>query len=250
MPTPIFNRYERKYIITTQQKEELYSFFKEYLIEDPYSIGGKEYTIYNLYFDTHDFSIIRNSVQKPIFKDKLRLRSYQSPLSDNDLVFLEIKKKYEGRINKRRVILTYKDAILYLSQGIMPHFNQYIDQQIMSEIDYFIRIHRANPGAFIKYNRIALMSPNDQLRVTFDHQIVFRNDRLDLNIAEGQQVLSDHDYWLMEVKCDNNFPFWLARKLSDYHIYSQSFSKYGKAYQKYLLVGGTSNESFIHLNQS
>jgi len=242
---PIFNRYERKYIITHQQKDDLISYFKSYLIDDPYSIEGAHYTIYNVYFDTPDFSIIRNSIQKPVFKDKLRLRSYKSPLESQDLVFLEIKKKHEGRINKRRVTLTYQAAMDYLTQDIKPIFDTYIDQQIMNEIDYFVKIHKARPGAFIKYDRIALMSPTDQLRVTFDHNITFRNKDISLNEIKGYAVLSEKDSWLMEVKSEDNFPFWLARKLSEYQLYSQSFSKYGKAYQKYLL-GGTNDDYILY----
>jgi SPX domain protein involved in polyphosphate accumulation len=245
MIKPIFNRYERKYIVTKQQKDDLVAFFKTYLIDDPYSVDGKHYSIYNIYFDTPDFSIIRNSVQKPKYKEKLRLRSYCSPINDTDLVFLEIKKKYEGLINKRRVILSYKDAMDYLQHDIKPSFESYIDQQIMNEIDFFVKSHHAKPGAFIKYDRVALMSPNEQLRVTFDNNIIFRNTNVSLNQIDGTEVLDQQNVWLMEVKSENNFPFWLARKLSEYQLYSQSFSKYGKAYQKYLL-GGTNDDYILY----
>lgn len=237
MTKPIFNRYERKYVLTTKQKDDLIIFLKAYLIDDPYSINGAKYTIHNLYFDTLDFAIIRNSTQRPKYKDKLRLRSYITLPSDDDLVFLEIKKKYQGVVNKRRVIIPYKTAIDYLENNVMPTFTSYFDQQVMQEIDYFIKIHNAKPGAYIAYDRVALMSPNEQLRVTFDHNIVFRNKDINLQNTHGEPVLNDSDIWLMEVKSENNFPFWLARKLSEYELYSQSFSKYGKAYQKFLLGG-------------
>jgi hypothetical protein len=224
MQNTIFNRYERKYLLTNKQKDELYTFFKTYLIEDPYSNAGAHYTIYNIYFDTPDFSIIRNSIQKPIYKEKLRLRSYQAPLNKDDLVFLEIKKKHRGKINKRRVTLTYQQARDFLEHKKMPQVSSYLDQQILNEIRYFIDIHQAKPGAFIKYDRIALMSLDD---------------------ISGERVLSNKDYWLMEVKSEDNFPFWLARKLSEYQLYSQSFSKYGKAYQKYLL-GGTTDDYILY----
>lgn len=245
MQNTIFNRYERKYLLTKKQKDELYAFFKNYLTEDPYSNDGAHYTIYNVYFDTPDFSIIRNSIQKPVYKEKLRLRSYQTPLKPEDLVFLEIKKKHRGKINKRRVTLTYKQAIDFIEHKKMPVVSTYMDQQIINEVSYFIDIHQAKPGAFIKYDRIALMSPDDQLRVTFDHNILFRNQEITLNNAQGEQVLSNQDYWLMEVKSEDNFPFWLARKLSEYQLYSQSFSKYGKAYQKYL-VGGAADDYILY----
>ncbi|MDO9630175.1 MAG: polyphosphate polymerase domain-containing protein [Acholeplasmataceae bacterium] len=245
MIKPIFNRYERKYIITTKQKNELISFISEHLISDPYSEDGKAYTIYNIYYDTNDFSIIRNSIQKPTFKDKLRLRTYTYPLLDDDLVFLEIKKKFEGRINKRRVTMTYKVAKDYMESGVKPTFEAYIDNQIMNEIDYFIKIHKAKPGAYIRYDRIAYMSKTDELRITFDHQILFRNQNISFNSNDGNPILSSKDLYLMEVKSEDNFPLWLARKLSEFELYSQSFSKYGKAYQHYLL-GGTTDDYILY----
>ncbi|MDI6453617.1 polyphosphate polymerase domain-containing protein [Peloplasma aerotolerans] len=245
MNRPIFNRYERKYIITAKQKDELIEFLNEYLIEDPYSTDGKAYTVYNIYFDTHDFSIIRNSIAKPRYKDKLRLRSYKFPLNPEDPVFLEIKKKYEGKINKRRITMRYDQALDYLEKKIMPTFDNFRDNQIMKEIDYFINIHNAYPGAFIKYDRIAMMSPTDELRVTFDYNIKFRNQKVDFTNDYGNLILSNRDSWLMEVKTEDNFPFWLARKLSEYQLYSQSFSKYGRAYQQYLL-GGTNDDYILY----
>ncbi|PKK96754.1 MAG: molecular chaperone [Tenericutes bacterium HGW-Tenericutes-3] len=245
MVQPIFNRYERKYMLTLKQKEDMLLFLKDHLNYDSYSTGGKAYTIFNIYFDTHDYSIIRNSIAKPKYKDKLRLRSYKCPVEPEDMVFLEIKKKFEGRVNKRRINLKYQDALNYLEKGIPPKVESYIDQQIFNEIDYFIKIHQAKPGAFIKYDRVALISDSDELRVTFDHNITFRNHHVDLKRSDGVSILSDSTQWLMEIKSDNNFPLWLVHKLSEFQLYSQGFSKYGNAYKQFLL-GGTTDDYILY----
>jgi SPX domain protein involved in polyphosphate accumulation len=245
MIKPIFNRYERKYIVTSTQKKDMIDFLKNHLVFDAYSLDSAAYTIYSIYFDTHDFSIIRNSIGKPTYKDKLRLRSYIFPIHDDDLVFLEIKKKFEGRVNKRRVFLTYKQAMDYINLGVKPVFTSYLDQQIFSEIDYFVTIHKAKPGAFISYKRIAMVSQEDDLRITFDSEILFRNQNVTLEKSGGQPILNPPDLYLMEVKSSDNFPFWLARKLSEFELYSQSFSKYGKSYQQYL-QGGTSDDFILY----
>jgi len=245
MIKPIFNRYERKYMLTLKQKTDMIEFLKDHLEYDGFSTDGKPYTIYNIYFDTHDFSIIRNSIAKPKYKDKLRLRSYTCPVGPEDIVFLEIKKKFEGRVNKRRVNLKYQEALDYLQKGVKPHLETYFDQQVFEEIDYFIKIHQANPGVFISYERIALVSPHEELRVTFDHQINFRNHHIDLNRSDGIAILEDSNIWLMEIKSDNNFPLWLANKLSKFELYSQSFSKYGNAYKQFLL-GGTIDDYILY----
>jgi SPX domain protein involved in polyphosphate accumulation len=241
----IFSRYERKYLVTTEQKDEIVSYLKNYMIDDPFSRSGSHYTIYNVYFDTPDYSVIRQSVLKPIYKSKLRLRSYKAPLDDCDQVFLEIKTKFEGRVNKRRVVMTYKVAMDYIEKGIKPQFTHYLDNQIMNEIDYHVKIYELKPGSFISYERTALMTPDDQLRVTFDHNILFRNDDVHMNNISGHPILSDANQWLMEVKSEDNFPLWLAKKLSQYELFSQGFSKYGKAYQMHLL-GGFNDEPILY----
>ncbi|MBU1093358.1 MAG: polyphosphate polymerase domain-containing protein [Firmicutes bacterium] len=245
MIKPIFNRYERKYILSNDQKNELQLFLKKYMIDDEYSKEGKAYTIYNIYFDTSDYNIIRNSISKPKYKDKLRLRSYKCPLEPTDMVFLEIKKKYDGRVNKRRINITYQVAIDYLEKGIIPHFNLYMDEQVFLEIDYFIKIHKAKPGAFISYERTALISTSEELRITFDHEILFRKQDVTLNQSGGLPIMDNEDTWLMEVKSNDNFPLWLAQKLSSFALYSQGFSKYGTAY-KQLLLGGTTDDYILY----
>ena len=245
MIKPIFNRYERKYIITAKQKDDMVEFMKDHLVFDDYSTDNTPYHIYNIYFDTHDFSIIRNSIAKPTYKEKLRLRSYTFPIQHEDIVFLEIKKKFEGRINKRRLFMTYEQVLDYLNHQKKPVFANYIDQQVFLEIDYFLSLHKAKPGAFISYKRIAMISEQDDLRVTFDYDMKFRNDNVNFESDDGHQIIQSNDYFLMEVKSSINFPFWLARKLSEFQLYSQSFSKYGKAYQQYL-QGGTNDDYILY----
>ncbi len=244
MNNRIFNRYERKYLINQSLMLELITFFNQKLIFDPYSIDGKHYTIYNLYFDTHDHSIIRNSIQKPKYKEKLRLRTYQDTLSSDSPVFLEIKKKYEGRVNKRRVNLNYEQAQHYLTHHEIPQFSTQVENQMMQEIDYFIKIHHATPGAYIRYDRIALLSPDDDLRITFDFNIIFRQKNVTLESHDGKPILPTPDSVIMEIKSDQNFPLWIVNKLSELKLYSQSFSKYGKAYEYYL--GGNTDDDILY----
>lgn len=238
----IFNRYERKYLINNKQQAELVAFLKEHLAFDPYSADGQPYTIYNLYYDTDDFSVIRSSINKPIYKEKLRLRCYHKPSHDGDIVFLEMKKKYAGRINKRRLALSYKDARAYIKDGWHPAFSNYMDAQAFKEIDYFVNVHHARPSVLIKYNRLAFHSVHDNLRVTFDNMIDFIGaiDSLDQETQrQYHAVLAEPGLSIMEIKSSLNFPLWLVRRLSKLELFSQPFSKYGKAYQHYLSGGAT-----------
>ena len=114
---------------------------------------------------------------------------------------------------------------------------------MMNEIDYFIKIHHAKPGAFIRYDRIALLSELDDLRITFDSNIKYRTHNLTLLDSSGKNILPHEDDVLMEIKSDNNFPLWIVEQLSSRKLYSQSFSKYGKAYENY--IGGNENDDII-----
>jgi hypothetical protein len=244
----LFNRYERKYLVTEQQKNELVDFLKTRLIYDPYSQNGQPYSIFNIYYDTSDFHVIRTSIAKPIYKEKLRLRCYTLPQSQSDIVYLEIKKKMNSRINKRRIPLSYRDAIDYIDKNIKPKFDDYLTQQIFNEIDYFIQFYKANPGALIRYQRLALTSEEIYLRITFDKNIEFIPNFEVSNLQNhlpGINVLENPSLWLMEIKSAQNFPLWLVNKLSSLELFSQRFSKYGKSYQNYLL-GGHIDEHLLY----
>lgn len=241
----IFNRYEQKYLISNKQKDELISVLRKYMIFDQYSVDGTAYHVNNVYYDTSDNQIIRHSISKPIYKEKLRLRYYQYPLSNETIVYLEIKKKYSKRVNKRRLALTFEDARSYLDHGIAPTLTTYIDQQVFKEIDYFMKSNAVKPNTYIGYHRIAMVSPVSDLRVTFDNLIVFDQARLDYEVIPNPLLIDDNHY-LVELKSETNLPLWLVSELSKLEAYSISFSKYGNAYRQYLL-GGHHNDYFVYL---
>ena len=111
----VISRYEVKYCISFDTYHNLMNSINEYLVRDKYYYE----TIYNLYFDNDYFELINNSIDKPIYKEKIRLRSY-SKVNNDTKVFLEIKKKYNNNSNKRRVVISYQDYLNYIKSGIIP----------------------------------------------------------------------------------------------------------------------------------
>ncbi len=228
-----FRRYETKYLLTVEQAECLLSIASDMLTPDRYG----DYTICNLYLDTDDFYFIQRSLDKPKYKEKLRLRSYGN-VGDDDNVFLEIKKKYRGVVYKRRITLPYKEAMAYLLQGEKPpSVNSPITEQIFSEIDYIMQRYKPVPKVYLAYDRLAFYSKQyPQLRVTFDSEIRSRWD--DITLSNDNQVehlrTAVNDYRLMEIKSDGAIPQELARMLSELKIYPTSFSKYGNIYMNSL----------------
>ncbi len=222
-----FRRTEKKYLLTPEQYRALRKELAPYMEEDEYGLSR----ILSLYYDTEDYRLIRQSLEKPSYKEKLRIRSYGVP-GDRDTVFLEIKKKVEGVVYKRRVTLSAKDAMDYLAGGEKPEGKG----QIMEEIDWMVRRYAPKPAAVISTDRLALFGREDQtLRITFDFNPRGRTDALDLRLGDrGESLLPDGEV-LMELKVSAAAPLWLAEILSRMKLYPRSFSKYGTCYRRDLL---------------
>lgn len=234
MAIEVFNRTETKYLLTDQQKNNLLSIIGNYMNSDPFNKDGKTYPISNLYMDSDSDELIVRSLEKPIFKEKIRIRSYGTAKM-TDTVFLESKKKFNQVVNKRRTCFTLQEVYDYLETGKIPD-NPKLNRQVLSEIDYIIKFYSLKPKVYISYDRLAFFEKDDSdFRLTVDTNIQTRRDNLRLEIpASGEQLLPPGT-WLMEAKAYKAFPLWFAEFLSENNIYSSSFSKYGTEYQKYIL---------------
>ena len=222
-----FRRYEKKYKITREQYQELLSRIITRIQPEPY---GK-HTICNIYFDTKDYAMIRHSLEKPVYKEKLRMRSYGTP-KNGDMVYLEIKKKYDGVVYKRRVSMRYEDAVKYLYKGVFPDN----DSQVLREIDYAVRHYQAHPAVYLAYERIAFFGKeNPELRITFDMNIRARRYALELDKGSFGTAFLEKGMFLMEVKVPGTMPLWLSRIFSELKIFPVSYSKYGTFYQEYMV---------------
>lgn len=240
MAQTVFNRYEKKYIIPEERYLRLRRALEDHMEEDEYG----RHTIYNLYYDTADFALIRRSIDKPVYKEKLRIRSYGIPEEDST-VFVEIKKKYRGVVNKRRVAMTLRQAYNYVERGVRPVLRDpsYEDRQILNEIDYFLSHYPLRRGMYLAYDRIAMRGLHDDFRITFDTRIRNRVANMSLECAEsGCQLLPD-GYHLMETKVMGATPLWFSQILAQIGIFPTSFSKYGNFYKLGLRAGGGDNVS-------
>ncbi|MFZ5967241.1 MAG: polyphosphate polymerase domain-containing protein [Bacillota bacterium] len=235
MAIEVFNRYESKFLLDKVTYQSIQDKLSDYLELDEYNKTHGFYTISNIYYDTKDHHLIRSSLAKPKYKEKLRLRAYGVPKGD-EKVYLEIKKKVCGLVNKRRTSLKLEEAYDFVSTGRMPELREYMNRQVLNEIQYILKIYDLEPKLYLAYDRKAFFSKdNRDLRITFDTNI--RTRRYDLKLENGDygENLLQNDLWLMEVKAGNNIPVWLVKLLSEYKTYKTSFSKYGTEYQRMLL---------------
>lgn len=222
----VFKRVEKKFLITENTLSDFLADISPYIKQDDF---GK-YTICNIYYDTIDDRLIRTSIESPAYKEKLRLRSYGIPNGSNK-VFLEIKKKYDGTVYKRRISLPFNEAIAYLNGESRPKN----DSQILHEIDYFMKMYTPVPKLFIAYERLAFSSIDDEnLRITVDSGIRSRDYNLSLCAGDyGEYLLNENEH-LIEIKTGSSLPLWLTSALTKNEIYPVSFSKYGNIYKRNL----------------
>ena len=235
----IFKRYELKYLLTHTQKEKILEAMSPYMELDKY---GRT-TIRNIYFDTDNYRLIRRSIEKPAYKEKLRIRSYGGATSDST-VFVELKKKYDGVVYKRRLPLRESDAMGWLCrEKECP-----VDTQISREIGYFMRFYEGlKPAVLLSYEREAYFDKGGgDFRVTFDDNILCRESNMSLcSDVYGEPVLPP-GMVLMELKCSGGIPLWMVEVLSREKIYKTSFSKYGTAYSSLILPKINMPKSIIH----
>jgi hypothetical protein len=222
-----FKRIEKKYIVTEEQKNILLKEMEKYMELDPYCKNDSTYRIQNIYFDTKNKDLISQSVRKPPYKQKLRARKYIGQKN----CFLEIKKKSDGVVGKRRLTLSFEELDDWVYKGIEPVREKYIDRQVVQEISYLLSLYKVEPNTFISYERLGLFDKNDkEFRITFDNQIHAKKTNFEWDTDDYEINLLEEGYYIMEIKTVKNFPLWLVRKLSELKIYPHSFSKYGTEY--------------------
>lgn len=222
----VFKRYEIKFLLNKAQREAILAAMEHYTTPDRYGVTD----ICNLYYDTENYRMVRKSIEKPTYKEKLRLRSYGSA-PDGSTIFVELKKKYNGVVYKRRLSVPEETAKCWLSGGAAP-----ADTQIAREISYVRDFYGdLRPRMYVSYRRTAYFGKDDKdLRITFDTDILCRQENLTLASQPGGTPVLDPAMTLMEVKTPGAIPLWLTKILSDNGVYKTSFSKYGNAYMIYL----------------
>lgn len=233
MDEKTFDRVEKKFLITKKQKKKLLSIIKKNMKKDGYYKSG----VLNIYFDTDNYDFIIQSIDHPVFKEKLRARSYEG----YDKVFFEIKTKMLGKDYnvgyKRRVLVTKKDYNDFVKKKTdfieiaKRKIETPADVQIAKEIEYFIKQFSLKPKILVYYKRESYKGEN-RLRITFDTDLKYRNRNLKFTKnSKDKHALTGEKDIIMEVKASGSYPLWLVNTLSKERIYPERFSKIGKVYE-------------------
>ena len=233
MAIKTFKRYELKYMLNEDQYHAMLAALRDKAAPDKYCIDGKRYGLYNLYCDTDHFDVIRHSVSKPMFKQKLRVRSYVADPSDDDNVFVELKKKYDGCVNKRRAVMTFGEAKRFFETGKCTRTGDYVTDQVMSELEQYISLYHVYPRVCVSYQRSAyFLHEDNKIRITFDTEV-----KAGFIGEEPVSIVPDGIY-LMEIKISEKIPLWLVRVMTENKIFRCGFSKYGTFFTNFILKRG------------
>ena len=225
----VMQRYELKYLLSEEQTDRLVKSLEGHMQLDQY---GRT-SIASLYYDTPDHRLIRHSLEKPPFKEKMRLRSYGLATKDSP-VYLELKRKAYGLVYKRRVQTTLDQVDRFFEEHRSISAGGQIDREIAYFRDFYSELE---PACLIIYDREAYFDPCGDLRLTIDYNPRYRVDQLDLTTSMEGELLLPEGHTILEVKVQNALPLWLSAALAEYGVYKNNFSKYGEAYKRQMKCG-------------
>lgn len=223
----VFRRVETKYLLKPEEFKKLLDVVAPYIEKDRYFKA----TNCSVYYDTNERYLAIHSMEKPIYKEKVRIRSYNVPKSLDDSIFIEIKKKFDGVGSKRRIVTTLRDFYYYEKTGELKTDNA----QIKAELDHCFSFYHLKPALYVAYDRLSFCGKNNQdFRLTFDHNVRSREIDLKLEYGDKGENYFENGEIVMEVKALESYPLWFTKALSSLKIYPASFSKYGRIYEKCL----------------
>lgn len=227
MTIEVFNRVEKKFMMNNVQYSQLKPVLNKELMVDENMIDNTHYTIQNIYYDTDDDYLIKHSLSKPVFKEKLRIRAY-GKVNLESFVYIELKKKMNGVVNKRRSKIKLCEAYVFINSKTLPKIQPYHNEQVLKEILQFILKYDVRPKTYIAYDRMAYKLGT--FRVTIDRNIRTRQDHLRLEYDDIGLPLLEEGVMILEAKSSLGLPMWFVDILSQMKLYKTSFSKYGKDY--------------------
>ncbi len=216
-----FRRFEKKYLLNASQYEEVMKKIEPYVKADKFFAAD----ISSIYYDTDKYELIRRSIEKPEYKEKLRIRSYKDA-DEADQVFVEFKKKLDGIVYKRRTRAVCREVLEDIDHC------SFKDEQVGNEIRYALNYYgKLSPKIYIGCTRTSYVARDDEdLRITFDRNICYRLKNLSLRRSRKDKAVTEDT--VMELKVKDAMPLWLTQILDECKAYPRGFSKVGTAFAK------------------
>jgi len=143
----------------------------------------------SLYFDDEQFSFFKDHHNGKTNRFKVRIRKYV----ESEMIFLEVKHKFKGRTNKKRI------PTIGFEENFTSEQMQFLSQQLQSESQLV-------PTMWNSFQRITLINKTLNERLTFDFNINFHHKNTERNFSN--LVIAE----LKQADLDRNSPFYLLMK--------------------------------------
>lgn len=227
-------RTEKKYLADRSVIDSFIAGISPHMAEDLYF----RQRIHNVYFDNDNNEVIRHSLEKQEFKEKLRLRGYEIKGRLCPYVYLELKKKFKGVVYKRRLMLPPEEGRKVLSGTREEVYALLGESPVGQEIRAYMERTGCYPKQYLSYERFSYRGKDDgELRITIDTGLKSRESSLSLGAAAEDESYWEEQKYIIEIKATSGMPLWLVHLLTSLGLYPVSFSKYGKIYLKKLSEG-------------
>ena len=224
-----FNRFELKYVITLLQAEQFKSNLRAYLIPDEHGNNNGRYSLSSLYYDSSSLRCYWEKMNGIKFRRKLRIRRYETGdvLTEESLVFLEIKQRIDRVTQKRRILLPYGDALLLCNDRQIPNSSPN-DKAVIEEMFAFLWQYNLRPMSIVRYDRQAFVGTEYDigLRVTFDTELSFQSQSLHLHEQASDLLMLPPNLVVMEIKVNERIPYWLTEMIATHNLPITRISKY------------------------
>ncbi|HSV86193.1 MAG TPA: polyphosphate polymerase domain-containing protein [Levilinea sp.] len=224
-----FNRFELKYLVSMQQAEAFKQSLLAYLVPDNHGDGQGSYGVTSLYYDGPEYRFYWEKIDGIRFRRKLRIRHYLNgqPLADDQPVYVEIKQRLNRVTQKRRLVLSYQDALRLCNEHQWPQHTTG-DNATAEEIMSMLWQYDLRPASVVTYNRLALVGTDYDigLRVTFDRDLHCRNHPLTLQDSQSDTLMYPADWCIIEIKANERVPYWLTGEVARHQLSLMRVSKY------------------------
>lgn len=235
------SRFEYKYLVPNSLVGKIRADISSFMVLDEYARKRHdgEYTVRSIYYDSPQFSCYQEKVDGVKLRNKYRIRGYNT-ISDQSIIFLEIKHKNTNCVSKSRAPIFYKDRFEILTSSNIDDFILSFSGNGKEKKDaykflYYYRLKNLRPAVLVIYDREAFHGKFDpSLRVTFDknlRSVIYPNlNQLD-NEDSAKSVLNND--FILEIKFYGSLPAWIRALINKYGLIRESLSKYTMSLENY-----------------
>lgn len=228
------NRTEYKYLISLDKMEMIQRKLGDRLVVDSLASEDGCYPIITEYFETPERECYWEKQRNLACRRKIRVRIYGTEGGKIPPTgFIEIKHKHFGFGAKRRLFLPVEEAIEFadgnydLLSAKNRNWNR-TQRMIINELRDLVERRGYEPAIQLRYDRKALMTPDGQLRITFDTRLMCRTNllRLEPDDSRFESFIIPEDTSVLEVKSVGPVPYWFRNFGSECQLVRRGFSKF------------------------